>query len=248
MNKAFVAYYRVSTRKQGSSGLGLGAQRMAVQSYIGDAELLGEYTEIESGKNSNRPELEKAIAVAKQLGATLLVAKMDRLARNMAFVANLMDSDLDFVCCDMPHATRLTLHIFAAVAEDEGRRISDRIKAALAEKRRKEPHYLHGLAQIRNFRNVERRKRIREIQSSGGKRSRIWTYKVDRQRPVTIELLEDFWRLRNVGMSLRNIKPEMERLGYGKISVRWLNRLDASRPSVEQKQSQVMELVNSFGK
>src|SRR5690606_2576896 len=122
-----ICYLRVSTAKQGSSGLGLEAQRAAVQQYANQlgAEIIAEYLEVESGKRSDRPQLDIAIGHAKFAGARLVVAKLDRLARNVAFLSALMEAKADFVCCDNPHATPLTLHILAAVAEDEARRISD---------------------------------------------------------------------------------------------------------------------------
>jgi DNA invertase Pin-like site-specific DNA recombinase len=128
-----IAHLRVSTKKQGRSGLGLEAQQAAVEAYarqIG-AVIKGSYTEVETGKLADRPELAKALAHAKRNKAQLVVAKLDRLARNMAFTSALMDSGVDFVCCDNPRANRLTLHILAAVDEDEARRISERTKAAL---------------------------------------------------------------------------------------------------------------------
>jgi DNA invertase Pin-like site-specific DNA recombinase len=135
----FVAYYRVSTDKQGKSGLGLDAQRQAVQQYLngGRWSLTGEFTEVESGKRSDRPELAKALAACKRHKATLIIAKLDRLSRNVAFLAALMDRGVEFIACDNPTATRLTLHILAAVAEHEAKTISERTKAALqAAKRR----------------------------------------------------------------------------------------------------------------
>jgi DNA invertase Pin-like site-specific DNA recombinase len=134
-----ICYYRVSSKRQGRSGLGLEAQEADVAAYARQhgGKVLASYTEVESGKRADRPELAKAIAHAKRARATLVVAKLDRLARNVAFTSKLMDSGVDFVCCDNPHATRLTIHILAAVAEDEARRISERTKAALkAAKRR----------------------------------------------------------------------------------------------------------------
>ena len=130
----FVAYYRVSTDRQGRSGLGLDAQREAVASQVHRAggEIVAGYTEIESGKRADRPELRAALAEAKRARATLVIARLDRLSRNMAFIANLMDARVDFIACDNPHATRLTLHILAAVAEHEREMISARTKAALA--------------------------------------------------------------------------------------------------------------------
>jgi DNA invertase Pin-like site-specific DNA recombinase len=129
-----VAYYRVSTRKQGESGLGLEAQQSCVADYAryGQHDIIGAYREIETGKRADRPELAKAIAHAKRAKGTLVIAKLDRLARNVHFLSGLMESRIEFVCCDNPHANRLTLHILAAVAEDEARRISERTKAALA--------------------------------------------------------------------------------------------------------------------
>jgi len=131
----FVAYYRVSTDRQGRSGLGLEAQREAVQRHMASVggTLLAEHTEIETGKRNDRPELAKALAACRRRrGARLVIAKLDRLSRNVAFIATLMDSNVEFIAVDNPHATRLTLHILAAVAEHEREMISVRTKAALA--------------------------------------------------------------------------------------------------------------------
>src|SRR5882672_3202147 len=130
----FIGYLRVSTEKQGLSGLGIEAQRKAIEDYLngGRWELLAEYVEIESGKRSDRPELAKALAQSKATGATLVIAKLDRLSRNVAFISNLMESGVEFVAADMPMANRLTVHILAAVAEHEREMISQRTKAALA--------------------------------------------------------------------------------------------------------------------
>jgi DNA invertase Pin-like site-specific DNA recombinase len=129
-----IAYIRVSTKGQGESGLGLEAQRAAVALFVTQrgAIILAEYREVETGKWKDRPELSKALAHCRRAKATLVVAKLDRLARNVAFTSALMDSGVDFVCCDNPHATRLTIHILAAVAEHEAEMISQRTKAALA--------------------------------------------------------------------------------------------------------------------
>jgi DNA invertase Pin-like site-specific DNA recombinase len=136
-NAGFVAYFRVSTDRQGSSGLGLDAQRESVSRYIsGRGSLVAEYTEIESGKKDrNRPQLHAAIAECRKRRATLVIAKLDRLARNVAFIANLMESGADFIAVDMPQADRFTLHIFAALAEQERRMISARTKEALQRKK-----------------------------------------------------------------------------------------------------------------
>ena len=130
----FVAYYRVSTPKQGTSGLGLAAQREAVSAYLngGRWNMVAEFTEVESGKKSDRPELSKALALCRVHKATLVIAKLDRLARNVAFISNLMESKTEFVAVDFPQANRLTIHVLAAVAEYEALAISTRTKAALA--------------------------------------------------------------------------------------------------------------------
>lgn len=129
-----IAYRRVSTARQGASGLGLEGQEAAVAEHTRatGGNVLRAYTEIETGKRSDRPELVRALADCKRSRATLVIAKLDRLARNVHFLSGLMEAGVEFVCCDMPAANRLTLHIMAAVAEDEAKRISERTKAALA--------------------------------------------------------------------------------------------------------------------
>lgn len=129
-----VNYYRVSTAKQGRSGLGLAAQRAAIEAFCasrGCETLLPEYTEQESGKRDDRPELAKALHRAKVTGATLVIAKLDRLSRNMAFLATLQDAGTKFIAADMPEANELTIHIMAAMAQAERKAISKRTKEAL---------------------------------------------------------------------------------------------------------------------
>lgn len=130
----FVAYYRVSTIKQGESGLGLDAQKTAVRAHLAahGGVLVGEYVEIESGRKKARPMLTAAFTQCRRERARLVIAKLDRLARNVAFIANLMESRVDFVACDNPHASRLVLHMLAAFAEHEAGEISRRTKDALA--------------------------------------------------------------------------------------------------------------------
>lgn len=136
--KQFVVYYRVSTKKQGDSGLGLGAQRRDIELYLSTYaetpfEVLGEFTDLASGTLDDRPELTAAVALAEKTGATLLVAKLDRLSRKVAFVAALMDrKKLSLTVAAMPHADKFQLHIYAALAEQEREFISLRTKAALA--------------------------------------------------------------------------------------------------------------------
>jgi DNA invertase Pin-like site-specific DNA recombinase len=131
----FVAYYRVSTKQQGASGLGMEAQERAVAEYLANGGvLLAGYADVESGtrKGNKRPELARAIARCRRDKATLLIAKLDRLARNVAFVSNLMESGIEFLAVDMPQANKFTIHILAAVAEYEAEMISKRTIAALA--------------------------------------------------------------------------------------------------------------------
>lgn len=130
----FICYYRVSTTKQGRSGLGLEAQRKSVADYLngGDWNIIEEFTEIESGKKNQRPKLQEAIELCKATGSTLIVAKIDRLTRDAAFLLNLKDAGVDFVAADMPDANRLTVGIMALIAEQEREAISKRTKDALA--------------------------------------------------------------------------------------------------------------------
>jgi DNA invertase Pin-like site-specific DNA recombinase len=131
----YIAYYRVSTKEQGKSGLGIDAQKTSVHSFAKDA-ILAEFTEVESGKNDNRTELKKAIQLAQTTNSTLIIAKIDRLSRNLTFISNLMDSKVKFLAVDMPEANEFTIHIFAALAQQERKVISTRTKSALAEKKK----------------------------------------------------------------------------------------------------------------
>jgi DNA invertase Pin-like site-specific DNA recombinase len=178
---AFVAYLRVSTVRQGESGLGLEAQRATVVAFARQhgGAIVASFVEVETGKRSDRPELAKALEVARKGKATLLIAKLDRLARNVAFIANLMDAGVEFLACDQPFASRLTLHILAAVAEDEARRISERTKAALQAARARgrklgSPVAAKTIGQARAARSAYSAKAnattlavIREVQGSG---------------------------------------------------------------------------------
>ena len=137
-NGKFIAYYRVSTQKQGQSGLGLEAQQKAVADYLngGNWELLAEYTEVETGKGADaldrRPQLKAAIDACKKNGATLVIAKLDRLARNVHFISGLIETGVDFVAADMPQANKVMIQMHAVMSEWERDQISARTKAALA--------------------------------------------------------------------------------------------------------------------
>ena len=165
MEKLFIAYYRVSTKQQGNSGLGLEAQRASVMSYIKNNgnRLIAEYTECESGRHDNRPMLQKALVNAKETGATLVIAKLDRLSRNVHFISTLMESKVNFICCDMPDASTMTVHIFSAIAQWERERISQRTREALAQKKLREPDWRPGTD---NFTDAGRVKAMDTIRSN----------------------------------------------------------------------------------
>jgi len=130
----FVAYYRVSTTRQGQSGLGLDAQQAACESFVKNrsGQIIEAFTEVESGKKNDRPKLQRALHLAKVTGSTLLIAKLDRLSRNAAFLLALRDSGVEFVAADMPDASFLTVGLLAVFAQHEREAISARVKAALA--------------------------------------------------------------------------------------------------------------------
>ncbi len=138
--KKYIAYYRVSRKEQGISGLGLSAQRTSVTNFVKNQEgtIIQEFTEIETGTNKReRIEIHRAIELAKIEGAILVIAKLDRLSRNVNFVSSLMDAGIEFVAVDMPSANHFTIHIFSALAEQEAKLISSRTRLALAELKKK---------------------------------------------------------------------------------------------------------------
>lgn len=134
----FVAYYRVSTEHQGRSGLGLAAQRQTILQFLtSEDRLVGEFCEVQSGRRDSRPELQKALALARRHSAKLIIARLDRFSRRVSFIANVMEQGIGLVCAEMPNATDFQLHIFAALAQEERRLISERTKAALAEAKKR---------------------------------------------------------------------------------------------------------------
>jgi DNA invertase Pin-like site-specific DNA recombinase len=134
----YVAYFRVSTATQGRSGLGLAAQRSKIQDFLDPSdELVAEFVEVQSGKIDSRVELWKAITHAKRHSAKLLIAKLDRFSRKVSFIAGIMEQGIGLVVAEMPHATDFQLHIFAALAQEERRLISDRTRSALAEAKKR---------------------------------------------------------------------------------------------------------------
>lgn len=136
--KKFICYYRVSTKKQGRSGLGLDAQKSICENYVNAQHgiAVNSYIEVESGKNDNREQLNSALAECRQTNSTLLIAKLDRLSRSVEFIFSLKNSGVDFACVDLPELNTMTLGIFATFAQSERERISERIMVALAEKKK----------------------------------------------------------------------------------------------------------------
>ncbi len=134
----FVAYYRVSTQRQGRSGLGLAAQKRKIEHFLSPVDtLIAEFRDIQSGRDDDRTELHKALAVAKRENAKLVIARLDRFSRRVSFIASILERGIGLVCAEMPNATDFQLHIFAALAQEERRLISERTKAALAEAKRR---------------------------------------------------------------------------------------------------------------
>ena len=133
--RKYVAYLRVSTQKQGYSGLGLEAQREIIQKHLYDITPISEFIEVESGRKSNRPKLKEALDLCRKTGATLIVAKLDRLARNVSFLSSLLENDVEIVFCDFPQANKMVLHILSAISQYEAELIATRTKQALAAKK-----------------------------------------------------------------------------------------------------------------
>jgi DNA invertase Pin-like site-specific DNA recombinase len=205
-----VAYYRVSTQRQGESGLGLDAQRDAVKRYIaGDQRRHPgpEFKEIESGKNSERPKIHEAIAYCKAHRAKLVIAKLDRLARNVLFIAQLMESKVDFAACDLPKANNLTIHIMAAMAEHEAEMISKRTKEALAKSKKK----LGGRRYLLSKKTGKPTKKlwdltsVRHLAIEARKRNAA-----ERNAP----LIKTAKALRHDGNTLAEIGAELKKLGH----------------------------------
>jgi DNA invertase Pin-like site-specific DNA recombinase len=219
MNGTFVAYYRVSTDRQGKSGLGLEAQRKAVADYLngGNWSVIADFTEVESGRKHHRPELERALAACRKHRCKLVIAKLDRLSRNLAFIAAMMDSGIEFVAVDNPHANRLTLHILAAVAQHEREMIAARTKAALqASKARGQQLGLNGKENL-----------APALRTAANERARLY-------EPAFAELMGRGMSARAMARELgvMKIAPPNGRVWYAATVLRVLRRLDAFRHAV----------------
>lgn len=199
--KKYIAYYRVSRKEQGISGLGLAAQRTSVTAYAKaqDGIIIEEYTEVETGTNKReRIEIHNAINRAKQEGAVLIIAKLDRLARNVSFVSSLMDAGIEFVAVDMPTANNFTIHIFSALAEQEAKLISSRTKNALAELRRSGV----ALGTPKNLDNAARAKGVQKIRENATNN--------DRNRQAQSVIIS----CKEKGMSYRQIAEYLNQLNF----------------------------------
>jgi DNA invertase Pin-like site-specific DNA recombinase len=194
----YVAYYRVSTSRQGKSGLGVEAQKAAVAEYLnsGSWTLLKEFTEVESGKHSDRPQLAAALKICRMTGATLLVAKLDRLSRNAAFLMTLRDANTRFVACDMPQANDLTIGIMALVAQQEREAISSRTKAALKAAKAR------GV-KLGGWKGSQNRGDIALAHAARSKKAATFAADV---RPMVIEM-------RDEGLSLRQAAARLTEMG-----------------------------------
>lgn len=206
MTSKVVAYYRVSTARQGSSGLGLEGQKAAVEAHCArtGVKIAREYVEIESGRNDGRPKLAEALAFARRAKATLLVAKLDRLSRSVRFIATVLDSGADFAACDVPEANRLLLHVLAAVAENEARAISDRTRAALA------------AAKARGIRLGSHNSAVPPLTSEARSKGAVRGAEANRRKAVEayLDLVPYLTALRSQGLSLRAIAARLNADGH----------------------------------
>ncbi|AHM60248.1 resolvase, N-terminal [Flammeovirgaceae bacterium 311] len=196
--KNYVAYYRVSTQKQGQSGIGLEAQKRTVEQFCREGDILSEFTDVESGKNISRPELMKAIVHAKKHQALLVIAKLDRLSRNIFFISSLLESKVHFKACDLPEADHFTVHLFAALAEKERKMNSERTKSALESKKAQgfllgNPKNLTQAAQLKGIEAVRTNALTNEHNIKAGEMARL---------------------LKREGASLRHIAQRLNQLGY----------------------------------
>lgn len=223
-----VAYLRVSTKGQGESGLGLEGQQIAIARYADSTScvVIATYTEVESGTKSDRPELARAMAHARRLGATLVIARLDRLSRNLHFLSGLMEAKVEFVCCDLPGANRLTLHLMAAVAEDFAKQISDKTKMGL------EAAKARGTV-LGGYRAKAAEKLTPEARDKGraSGNARQAREAVD----VYADLVDDIGKLREGGASLGSIAEHLNNEGH------------TTRTGAAWSKSQVKRLLDRVG-
>lgn len=213
--KLAIPYYRVSTDRQGISGLGLDAQRLAVKEYAArfNLELTDEFTEVESGTLNKRPVLNMALERCKQSKAILLIAKLDRLGRNIVFIATLMESDVEFIAVDNPDANKLMLHIMAAFAEYERDQISQRTKAALAEAKKRGVKLGEHGANVLSKKNKQQaidfamkmKPKIEKLKSEGYTTTRALVKELNRRKISTYQGKGAKWHIQSVHKLLQRI-------------------------------------------
>lgn len=223
--KKYIAYYRVSRKIQFESGLGLSAQKNSVEKYVSGQNgiILNEYTEIETGTNKrDRIEIHKAIQQAKDEEAILVIAKLDRLARNVSFVSSLMDAGIEFLAVDMPSANNFTIHIFSALAEQEAKLISSRTKLALAELKKKNIK----LGNPKNLTNEARAKGLQAIKANA--------LNNDRNRQAQSIIVS----CKEKGMSYRKIADYLNELNF---KTRYGNQFLA--PTVSQLYNRAIAMI-----
>lgn len=198
--KKYVAYYRVSTKSQGNSGLGLKDQRESVLRYVGQDKIVQEFTEIESGRNTYRKELREAIELCQETGATLVIARLDRLSRNAAFTMALRDSDIDFVAVDMPDANSLTIGIMSVIAQNEAETTSKNTKKALAVLKRegKKLGTPENLTEAGRTKSIQ----VRKQRAQENKNNRTALTLIDAYEGMTLEFIAK--KLNDGGFKTRN--------------------------------------------
>lgn len=219
-----IAYHRVSTTKQGQSGLGLDSQKEIVREYAKrtNGNIIGSFTEVESGSKDNRPELQTALRECRLKGATLVIAKLDRLSRNRNFLLMMDDSSINFVCCDMPEANKLTIGLMACMADYERQLISERTKAALAQAKKRGVKL--GNPKLNQVRNTDTSKAVKAAAA--------------KTKKINIELkqvVEEFKETAKENLSLRKIAQLLNDAGYrtvrgGQFRATTVNRILSVQP------------------
>jgi DNA invertase Pin-like site-specific DNA recombinase len=220
-----IGYIRVSTQKQGDSGLGVEAQLSAIHRYAESAkgELVHTYREVESGRKDDRPQFDKARAHAQRIKGRLVIGKLDRLSRDVHFISGLLKSGVDFVACDNPHANKLTIHILAAVAEDEADRISQRTKAALAAAKAR--GVLLGSARPGHWKGREEARRIGAARGSRASKARRDML----AGPLYREVLPIIRAGKDAGDSLQQIADSLNLQGFSTSRGLAWNRMQVRR-------------------
>jgi hypothetical protein len=227
----YIAYYRVSTAKQGASGLGLEAQKAEVIRTVGNGIILNEFTDIESGKNNNRVNLEAAISECKKAGATLIIAKLDRLSRDVEFLFKLKNSGIEIKACDLSDFNTLTLGIFATMAQHERELISKRTKDGLRAKKEREPNFKfgnpNGTETMKAVNHLGRAKNLENLASNTN----------------TLDAMNIIVLLRNAGNSFYSIAKELNenpiysRLKTARTGTKKEKQLDGTIKTVEKDYS-----------